>query len=54
MVKDLFAAGIETTSSIIGFSVAYLSKYTDVQAKVHEEIDRVIGNETPQLVHKES
>nr|XP_003702355.1 PREDICTED: probable cytochrome P450 305a1 isoform X3 [Megachile rotundata] len=46
VVKDLFAAGVDTTDNTIGFVIAFLVTYQDVQRKVHEEIDEVIGRDT--------
>ncbi|XP_046141021.1 methyl farnesoate epoxidase-like [Osmia bicornis bicornis] len=46
VVKDLFAAGVDTTDNTIGFVIAFLIVHQDVQMKMHEEIDRVIGRDT--------
>ena len=41
----MIEAGSETTSSSLNSCVLYLSAYPDVQAKAHEELDRVVGND---------
>lgn len=38
-----FAAGFETTSSVISFCLYELSKHPDVQDKLHADIDRVLA-----------
>ncbi|XP_024893814.1 methyl farnesoate epoxidase-like [Temnothorax curvispinosus] len=53
VVKDLFSAGVETTNNTIGFIITYLIVKQDVQRKVHEEIDRVLGKDLlPRIVYK--
>ncbi|XP_070556484.1 cytochrome P450 1A1-like [Ptychodera flava] len=43
IVANIFGAGFDTTTQTINWCVAYLVSHPDVQAKVHKEIDDIIG-----------
>jgi len=42
-LKDMFAAGTETTTSTIRWILFYLIKHPEIQQKVHCEIEEVLG-----------
>lgn len=42
---DLFSAGAESTSNTVAFACLYMILYPGVQAKIHKEIDAVIGKD---------
>lgn len=48
-VMDIFGAGSETTSSILTFAFNYLTRYPEVQVKMQQEIDSVVGTRCPEL-----
>ena len=53
LCNDLFLAGSETTSTTLAWAIIYMSSNPDTQARVHAEIDDVIGNEAlPSMHHR--
>ncbi|XP_060064388.1 cytochrome P450 2B5-like [Ylistrum balloti] len=42
-IKDLFSAGTETTSAMIRWSILYLLHNKDIQDKLRQEIETVVG-----------
>ncbi|XP_070575497.1 steroid 17-alpha-hydroxylase/17,20 lyase-like [Ptychodera flava] len=51
-VADVFGGGIDTTINTMNWCIAYLVNYPDVQTKVQEEIDDVIGQRLPMISDK--
>ncbi|XP_044146828.1 cytochrome P450 2C5-like [Bufo gargarizans] len=52
LVRDLFAAGMETTSTTLRWGLLLMMKYPEVQRKVQSEIEKVIGSAVPQASHR--
>ncbi|XP_068136238.1 cytochrome P450 2K6-like [Hyperolius riggenbachi] len=52
LVADLFAAGMETTSTTLRWGILLMMKYPDVQSKVQDEIEKVIGPSEPKALHR--
>uniref|UniRef100_A0AC34RFM1 Cytochrome P450 n=1 Tax=Panagrolaimus sp. JU765 TaxID=591449 RepID=A0AC34RFM1_9BILA len=45
MCFDLWLAGQETTSTTFGWVINYLIRHPEVQQKLHDELDHVIGSD---------
>uniref|UniRef100_A0A8C5MQW0 Cytochrome P450 n=1 Tax=Leptobrachium leishanense TaxID=445787 RepID=A0A8C5MQW0_9ANUR len=52
LVRGLFAAGMDTTTTTVRWGLLLMIKHTDVQEKVQEEIARVIGSSQPRYDHR--
>ncbi len=53
LLEDFFMAGSETTSSTMMFVMYYLIKYPEIQAKIHEQLDQVVGfDQIPSVNHR--
>ncbi|XP_077147728.1 cytochrome P450 2K4-like isoform X2 [Ranitomeya variabilis] len=52
LVADLYDAGMETTSTTLRWGLLLMMKYPEIQKKVQSEIDKVIGSNEPQVIHR--
>ncbi|XP_078621239.1 cytochrome P450 2J2-like [Branchiostoma floridae x Branchiostoma japonicum] len=52
MTGDLFFAGTETTATTLLWSLLYMILNPDIQNKVHDELDAVVGASLPALSHR--
>jgi len=46
---QLFAAGSDTTSTTLRWAVLLMAQNPDVQVKIHQEIDTVVGEKSYEL-----
>ncbi|XP_042558909.1 cytochrome P450 2K1-like, partial [Clupea harengus] len=53
-VANLFAAGTDTTGTTLRWGLLLMAKYPDIQDRVQEEIDRVIGDRQPVVEDRKS
>nr|AKH03518.1 cytochrome P450 3083A1 [Paracyclopina nana] len=49
VLLDLFIGGIETTGTSLTWSVYFLAKHPEMQRKLQEELDAVVGNKSVRL-----
>ena len=49
---DLFSAGSETTATTLAWAVNFMLLHPEVQAKVQEEVDSVLGDRAPSLADR--
>ncbi|NXI98450.1 CP2K1 protein, partial [Psophia crepitans] len=52
VVRNLFIAGMETTSTTLRWGLLLMMKYPEIQKKVQEEIESVIGSNPPRIEHR--
>uniref|UniRef100_A0A8C3PH05 Cytochrome P450 n=1 Tax=Calidris pygmaea TaxID=425635 RepID=A0A8C3PH05_9CHAR len=52
VVRSLFAAGMETTSTTLRWGLLLMMKYPEIQKKVQDEIEQVIGSNPPRIEHR--
>ncbi|XP_035684223.1 cytochrome P450 2U1-like [Branchiostoma floridae] len=52
MAQDFFLAGTDTTTNTLLWSLLYMTLKPEVQNKVHEELDAVVGASLPTLAHR--
>lgn len=53
-VLDLFVAGVGTTSATLTYFFTYMTLFREEQRKIQNEIDSIMGNQTPSLSYRKS
>lgn len=53
VISDLFAAGTESTSTVIRWAALLMLKHPDVQGRVRRELDSVVGGRLPSLADRQ-
>ncbi|XP_063298155.1 cytochrome P450 2C15-like [Pelobates fuscus] len=52
LVRNLFTAGMETTTTTIRWGLLLMVKHTEIQEKIQDEISSVIGSSPPRYDHR--
>ncbi|XP_019623532.1 PREDICTED: cytochrome P450 2U1-like [Branchiostoma belcheri] len=52
MASDLFFAGTDTTNNTLLWGLLYMTLHPDIQSKVQQELDAVVGEGLPTLSHR--
>uniref|UniRef100_A0A803YM35 CP2K6 protein n=1 Tax=Meleagris gallopavo TaxID=9103 RepID=A0A803YM35_MELGA len=52
VVRNLFTAGMDTTATTLRWGLLLMMKYPEIQRKVQEEIEQVIGSNPPRIEHR--
>ncbi|XP_063771234.1 cytochrome P450 2K6-like isoform X1 [Pseudophryne corroboree] len=52
LIADLFGAGMDTTTTTLRWGFLLMMKYPDIQKKVQNEIERVVGSAQPRVEHR--
>ncbi|XP_069581221.1 cytochrome P450 2K1-like isoform X2 [Brachyistius frenatus] len=54
VIRNLFAAGTETTSTTLRWGLLFMAKYPEIQDQVQEELRRVVGDRQPMVEDKKN